>query len=525
MKTFVLVTVLLFVLVASVLSADLITKDDFSCVVPELLAYPKINVDVKFYSDNSFYQIIRLGTADEYLTQFYANGDIKNLTGHNYPFGGDSSIATNINSYATIDVNEFDYSVVPVLSNISGTTENYVYYMNQQGEAVSDLICFTCDDTMFSSTHNKWYNQTDIGYSGIIGNVDIYLDTTVDYFDRTSTIVVRFYSTVTGELSEPIIVTDMANPMPNLLAPSDTLFKTDEPVVLKIFQDNSFVVAWKNSVYFQERVFYRVYNNDRTPRTGILSVDCEGNVNDCIGYAKVQYFSITNEKDGDFYISWVGVDSSDYTHNVWVRGFNADGSPKYDMIRVNEHDSLYIHGYYSEGYIKPKVVCNNSGNLLVTWGQGTKYKPVNMYTQKIDSQGNLVGHNYRINNINATIISNRAYACDLSDDGQAIFMWPQLTDNGEYQVFTQLMPYDQVSVFVPGDVNFDMQSDISDLIAFVSYMFQDGDYSFYPEEIIDFNTDGANGDISDLVYLVQYMFDNGPAPAVLSSGIRPNPAN
>ncbi len=152
MKTFVLVVFLLCVLVSSVLSADLITKDDFSCVVPrsaDINTYI-VNVDVKFYSDNSFYQIVKLGTSDEYLTKFYANGDIKNIIGHNYPFGGDSSIAKNYNSYATIDVNEFDYSVVPVRSNVSGTTENYVYYMNQQGEAVSDLICFTCDDTMFT---------------------------------------------------------------------------------------------------------------------------------------------------------------------------------------------------------------------------------------------------------------------------------------------------------------------------------------------------------------------------------------
>ncbi len=376
------------------------------------------------------------------------------------------------------------------------------------------------------STHKKWYNQSDIGYSGLIGNVEIYIDTTDGYFDRTSTIVVRFYSTVTGEFSEPIIV----NPMSNISMSSDTLYYTNEPVVLKIFQDNSFVVAWKNYIYSQERVFYRVYNNDRTPRTGILSVDCDGNVNDCIENLKVQHFSITNEKDGDFYISWIGINYSDNPeylsqHNVWMRGFNADGSPKYGAVRVNESNSLYVNGWAGEGYMNQKIVCNNSGNVLVTWNQGDKDYFANMYTQKIDAQGNLVGHNYRLNNENETIYPTRAYACDLSDDGQAIFTWPYKGYSYINQVYTQLMPYDQVGVFVPGDVNFDMQSDISDLIAFVSYMFQDGDYSFFPEGIIDFNADGANGDISDLVYLVQYMFDNGPAPAVLSSGIRPNPAN
>jgi hypothetical protein len=56
--------------------------------------------------------------------------------------------------------------------------------------------------------------------------------------------------------------------------------------------------------------------------------------------------------------------------------------------------------------------------------------------------------------------------------------------------------------------------DISDLVYFVTYMFQSGPppLCFYPEADIN-GRSGANPDISDLVYLVTYMFVTGPEPA------------
>ncbi len=526
MKYLIIVTILLLVSVSSLFSANLITKDDFSCYVSGSvsLAGEMSNVDVAFYSDNSFIQVIRDWGGSDYFTQFYPNGDVKRSIEKYFPFTGDTSTVSDYNRFSTVSVNESDFSVFPIYTNLSGESNNYIYYMDIQGTAVVAPICFTCDDTLLTG-YKKKYSRADIGYSGIIGNVNIYTDTVGNPSIGTNMIVVRFYTPATGVLSDPIVVTDQANPLPNLAGSNDTLYRTNEPVVLKIFQDNSFVVAWQNSYAKQERVYYRVYNNDMTPRTSVLLADCQEGPTGCIGYERVQQFSVANELDGDFYISWVGVDSSDYTHHVWVRGFNADGSPKYNLIRANEHNSLYTNHFASTGYIHQKVVCNNSGELLVTWGQGSAYETAsNMYTQKIDALGNLVGHNYRINNNNATILKNIPYACDLSDDGQAVFMWTFLDENNEPQISAQLIPYSQIGVFVPGDINFDMQIDISDLITQVEYMFSNADYKFFPDAVIDFNSDGDLGDISDLVYLVTYMFDGGSPPQSLDPGIRPNPA-
>ncbi len=63
---------------------------------------------------------------------------------------------------------------------------------------------------------------------------------------------------------------------------------------------------------------------------------------------------------------------------------------------------------------------------------------------------------------------------------------------------------------VPADMNGDCSSDISDLVMFVAYMFQDGPP---PEPLMsaDMNGDGTI-DIADLVWLVEYMFNGGPPP-------------
>ncbi len=61
-----------------------------------------------------------------------------------------------------------------------------------------------------------------------------------------------------------------------------------------------------------------------------------------------------------------------------------------------------------------------------------------------------------------------------------------------------------------GDLNYDFQIDIADLVAMVSFSFTDG-LPGVSNQTFDVNAD-LSMDIGDIVYLVAYMFQDGPAP-------------
>jgi len=64
---------------------------------------------------------------------------------------------------------------------------------------------------------------------------------------------------------------------------------------------------------------------------------------------------------------------------------------------------------------------------------------------------------------------------------------------------------------ISGDVNYDGQVDIDDVVYFISYIFSYGP-SPYPETCYgDVNADGQ-ADIDDVVYLIAYIYSGGPAP-------------
>ncbi len=67
------------------------------------------------------------------------------------------------------------------------------------------------------------------------------------------------------------------------------------------------------------------------------------------------------------------------------------------------------------------------------------------------------------------------------------------------------------AILVPGDVNADGVSDVSDLVYLVDYQFNGGPGPIPITEAADVNCDGGV-DVSDLIYMVTYMFGDGPSP-------------
>ncbi|MDH4157882.1 MAG: hypothetical protein OEW00_11470 [candidate division Zixibacteria bacterium] len=388
------------------------------------------------------------------------------------------------------------------------------------GAKMGDPICFDCDityccDLSVSSGAGDINNQ---GVLGMIWNADM-LSSPYD-----DTVYARLYYPDGDSLSPLIAPMSLPSPLPQ-----DILLQYPR---IGVADDGSFVAVWHEQRYC--RTYYVVYNADCTPRSDMMIAECIDN--DTASCAlNSRYIDLAIESDGDFYITWYGPDfgtGTCFTYaQIFMRGFNSDGTAKYDPVHINDTDSLYV----CQGEeIYPSIACDDNGNVLVAWSDARDYPgyniygytPRNVYVQKIDPEGNLVGPNYRINNnLGKGGWLGENVGCDLNNAGQAIILWRNW--QSYYRVSAQLMPYDDIATFVPGDLNLDFKGNISDLTYILTYLFGSSEDSvnFWPRSMADFNCDGKNGNISDVCYMVSYLFGmpTGPEPCTPDEGIRPTP--
>lgn len=416
---------------------------------------------------------------------------------------------TNSNGISFIPaLGDVDSSQIAPYRNIIG------YLYDSTGSRIGDRICFDCTTSYENYVYN-FHTFGDISDDNIVA-----LGWYFNMLEQTpyhDSLFVRFYYMNEDSLSDIIRITELPMPLPHS--------GVNKIPSIKIAADSSFVVSWIDAEY--NKIFYVVYNNDMTPRTDVMLAECfDNDPNNCVPNAHFQ--DMVLEADGDFHITWVGPYLSDPScatiRQVWYRGFNADGTPKTDPMIVNDIDTLNICGGED---IWPHITCNDSGNVFVIWSDARDYPGENqygntsrnVYVQKIDPDGNLVGPNYRVNNnFGCAGWFGRNTVCDLNNAGQAVMMWRNV--NTDYRVSAQLMPYHDIGTFIPGDINLSFAADISDLTYFVDYMFKGSGANFWPRDLVDLNGDSSNGDIADLTYMVNYFFKGGPIPVTPYEGIR-----
>ncbi|MFQ5454109.1 MAG: hypothetical protein ACE5D6_07975 [Candidatus Zixiibacteriota bacterium] len=523
---------ILFFFVNITYADSLVTRDDFLCYDTTIGNPPdaffhctaidgngnisQVNAVDTIPSLGAFYYH-QYNLFDKYGNQIQPVTNFLPDTINDTPFISAGYTANYVNSNGISFIPSYTRSPAPI-------SEDFIlgFLFDSDGKQLGETKCLSCDLPM------QYVNWSWNAWGGINNNGNAIAAWVADFsYSNDDSVIVRLYYPETDSLSP--IISPMSLPHNIIGAPDGyQIYRTETRA--KVADDGSFAVAWNMGGSGFSHILYVVYNSDYTPRTEISICDCDSSLIDttqCTGY-RANFMSMAMESDGDFYIAWSVVQVSPYSdvsNHIWMRGYNSDGTPKYDRVRLNDSDSLRL-SFWEE--IRPYISCNDSGNVLVTWTDARDYtgnydpKPRNLYAQKVDPEGNLVGYNYRINNINGSCKGiSGVNSCDMNNAGQAIFSW----QNYPYdypRLASQLMPYDQVGRFIPGDFNYDLSADIADLITVVDYMFNNEINTFWPRNLIDVDSSG-NVDIADLVYLVDYMFFNGPVPITPDEGIRPNP--
>jgi len=249
-------------------------------------------------------------------------------------------------------------------------------------------------------------------------------------------------------------------------------------------------------------VYMRLFNADGSPKTQIIRVDdIREEWPD-----QASHPDIAMADDGRVAVAYSRlIESSSVTGHPVIKRFDADGNPLGSEIFL---DSIIQYEYGTT----ITVACDSAFNLIITWdNQSDGYYTTHfndIYTQRIDSNGNFIGPRYRINDL-SQFAGRFTSGGSLNNSGLAGFCWhkpnpepslPQLT-------MMQLMDYSQVGIYIPGDANNSTSVSIADAVFLINYIFGGG-YSPATTCIADANGDGSVS-IGDAVTIVNYIFAGG----------------
>lgn len=530
----------LFTSSTAILAQELVTRNDFVCEDStyelESTNWPAVAIDssgrlsVIYYAYNSDIDLF----VNQYL-RLDKFGYQTQPVMHFLPDTVSQDTIFVVNCLSRVYCNNAGMSFIPY-STISRLTDPYAtkipfLMIDENGQPTGTPSTAAC----YGTDRPNFYDDIPYGAinnENVVGAAWEISGTGPDYSDS---ILVRLYYPASDSFSPFINPTSLPHPLTD--DPEwDGSVHWRGPPAIGIADDGGFAVTWISRDHPIYHVFYIVYNSDYTPRSEVMMADCDMGYFDtsfCVT-ENVSQLDMAMEADGDFYIIWneAKLNNPDYNtrKQIWMRGFNSDGSPKYDGVHINDADSLNMQ---LGQLIFPAIACDDNGNVLVLWSDGRNFveengngsETLDLFAQKIDPDGNLVGPNYLINDIRGTAdIYSAASNCDINNAGQAVIVWIDwIWSPGAipHEVLCQLMPYHDIGTFVPGDVNLDLQHDIADLIYIVDYMFGGSNVRFWPRDLPNVNGDANSLDIADLVYLVDYMFLGGPEPVTPYDGIRP----
>ncbi|HKK21854.1 MAG TPA: hypothetical protein VJ983_10310, partial [candidate division Zixibacteria bacterium] len=461
-------SVALWVCLATTVSfaQELVTRDDFTCSDTTTPAYwlglwPEVAIDAEGnINEVNLMFLDPTGTGEwcHQYTKFDRFGNQIQPVVNFLPDASDPDSVWESYGIVRVDCNDDGTVVIPYRARKPEPyPTNYIYrrfmaLFDSNGSEMEGPLCMSCrpQETFAHMNHPLGA----INNNGLVGY--IWRSDGCQFIGegQEDSVWIRLYDTKTDSLYPLWRPTTEVQPFNHYCG--------RQSAAIGISDDGHVAATWIAEEAFAH-AYYTIYDVDGNQVFPITMVDCKGDFFDTSGCNTCYSVTVnmTMEPDGDFYIVWHNREFGipiDFNGHIWMAGFNADGTPKYEPIRVTDTDSTYVDGYQ---LLDPKITCDTAGNVLVLWSD-SRFWPesshndffADVFLQKIDPDGNLVGPNYRVNNIGgASGLSGTHCSVDMNNAGQVVAIWrnyrqPDYTPS----IKAQLMPYDQVGRFVPGDL-------------------------------------------------------------------------
>lgn len=283
-----------------------------------------------------------------------------------------------------------------------------------------------------------------------------------------------------------------------------------------------FVVAWDDLVLElgtgEQRPLFRIYDSVGQAISPVLAGAYESTyVADCggssPGYQSGYFPDVACAGNGEFMLVWASCDGLDFDPfgaKPWGQIYHADGTPKSGLVLLADtpnHDAIDI-----------KVAWGDDGNYYAAWADAryscaTCFYPLDVFVQRVSPDGELIGHNYIINDIRQQVANG--YDVDIAvSKGRACIIWrdfrhyPVPDNDGE--LYGQVVSLDLIGTYLHGDVNLDYQFTSADIIYLVNYVFKSGQSPMPGSQYGDVNGDCLTNAV-DIIHYVNFVFKGGAA--------------
>ena len=217
---------------------------------------------------------------------------------------------------------------------------------------------------------------------------------------------------------------------------------------------------------------------------------------------------------GNFIIFQNVCDGQPLNNNVYGRLLDTSGLGLTHNFKVNTVNPKTYDLY-------PRTMSDADGNFFAIWSDA-RYSynegPLDIFVQRYDSLANPIGSNWRVNNPKGSArFSWVAFDMTTYND-KAFIVWkdyrdwttyPDFGDSIRTNIYGQLVDVSEIGFYIPGDLNFDGQTNLSDLIWLVNYVFKGGPPPDPELSIGDVNAD-CKVNLTDIIYYVKYLFRGGP---------------
>ena len=258
----------------------------------------------------------------------------------------------------------------------------------------------------------------------------------------------------------------------------DTSYTTQNQASLGVDGIGNFVVVWADWRHQTEEIYCQLFNY-RGQKIGDNFLIVSSGHSPCIAM----------RKDGSFGLSWIDTMPK-------FRLFNKFGIPISGTVVLD--NSLFLEGQ------SPSISCDTSGNFVVVFQRKITLTNINLYCQLLDSNGNIIGGNKKINDDSLETIKHQHPVVTKRRDGSFIAAWhdyrsPSIggSDDIYMQIFDKLGNKIGANTRVNNDtVQLDFQTlpqiSSDDLGRFAIVFTETLDYSGSTYNLLQlYNTDGS----------------------------------
>lgn len=209
----------------------------------------------------------------------------------------------------------------------------------------------------------------------------------------------------------------------------------------------NFIITWEDDRNDYGDIYAQRYDSSGAP------LGSNFRVNDDPGTAAQWFPTIAADGSGHFVIAW-----QDYRGDKWdvyVQRYDTSGTALGVNFKVNE-DSVESESPFTGKWRFPAIAAEASGNFAVAW-QGEVNGNWNIYAQRCDSSGSVVGSNFKVND-DAGSPSCQYFSPALAMDtwGNFVITW---TDCRNHSLYPDIYAQRYQSSGTPLDTNFQVNDD------------------------------------------------------------------